>query len=366
MDRDELLTIGTLAARTGVAVSAVRFYEKKGLISSVRTESGHRRFHRSTIRRLSVIIVCQRLGYSLGEIHERLGLLPDDRIPADRDWAGLSAEFRSEIDGRIEALLTLRDHLDGCIGCGCISLEVCMLYNPDDAAADLGPGPRYLLGDTSADLGPDLGPAHPAAVTGDADTPPLSDPEPPPSPEPTITVSDQTDPDHETPDAAASDVAEGAAGHPNWHLAQINIGRLHHPVDDPRTAEFMDNLDPINELAESSPGFVWRLQDEQGNATAIRAFDDDTILPNLSVWTSIEALKDYVFRSDHARFLRRRREWFAPMDDLPVLTMWWVPAGHLPTMAEAKERIEHLAEHGPTAHAFTFHPLFEPPATVVG
>jgi hypothetical protein len=106
---------------------------------------------------------------------------------------------------------------------------------------------------------------------------------------------------------------------------------------------------------------VWRLQDDSGNATAIRAFDDDTILPNLTVWESVEALKDYVFKSDHARFLRRRREWFLPLDDLPVLTMWWIPAGHIPTMEEAKERIDHLAEHGPTAHAFSFHPLFEPP-----
>ena len=312
---DDLLTIGTLAARTGVSVSAIRFYERKGLIASVRTGSGHRRFHRSTIRRLSIIVVCQRLGYPLSEIGERLATLPTDRPAGDADWARLSEGFRAEIDDRVERLLTLRDHLDGCIGCGCVSLDVCMLYNPDDAAAELGPGPRYLQGQSSADL-----PDHRA--------------------------------EEEHVPMAASD----------WHLAQINIGRLRHPVDDPRSAEFMDNLDPINALAEGSPGFVWRLQDDSGNATAIRAFDDDTILPNLTVWESIEALKDYVFKSDHARFLRRRREWFLAMDDLPVLTMWWVPAGHLPTMAEAKERIDHLAEHGPTAHAFSFHPTFEPPA----
>ncbi len=146
-----------------------------------------------------------------------------------------------------------------------------------------------------------------------------------------------------------------------WHLAQINIGRLQHPVDDPRVAEFMDNLDPINALAERSPGFVWRLKDESGNATGIRAFEDETILPNLTVWDSIESLKNYVFRTDHASFLRRRGEWFKKMDDLPVLTMWWIPAGHEPTLAEAKERIDSLAEHGPTAEAFTFHPLFDPP-----
>lgn len=149
---------------------------------------------------------------------------------------------------------------------------------------------------------------------------------------------------------------------PGWHLAQINIGRLQYPVDDPRSAEFMDNLDPINEIAERSPGYVWRLQDDSGNATGIRAFDDDTILPNLTVWESLESLKGYVFKTDHARFLRRRREWFQPMDDLPVLTMWWIPAGNTPTLDEARERIDHLAEHGPTAYAFTFHPTFDPPS----
>ena len=146
-----------------------------------------------------------------------------------------------------------------------------------------------------------------------------------------------------------------------WHLAQINIGRLKHPTDDPQVAEFMDNLDRINELAEASPGYVWRLQDDSGNATAIRAFDDERILPNLTVWESVDSLKSYVFKTDHAAFLRRRREWFEPMDDLPVLTMWWIPAGHIPTLAEAKERIDHLCEHGPTPHAFGFHPLFDPP-----
>ena len=147
-----------------------------------------------------------------------------------------------------------------------------------------------------------------------------------------------------------------------WHLAQINIGRLRHPVDDLRVAEFMDNLDPINELAEQSPGFVWRLKDDSGNATAIRAFDDETILPNLTVWESVEALKDYVFKSDHTSFLRRRGDWFLPMNDLPVLTMWWIRAGHTPTLSEAKDRIDHLAKNGPTNYAFTFRPLFDPPS----
>jgi MerR family redox-sensitive transcriptional activator SoxR len=322
---ETMLTIGTLSARTGVSISAIRFYERKGLITSIQTEGGHRRFGRSTIRRLSIIVVCQRLGYSLAEIGDRLGLLPDGRIPADADWAALSADFRAEIDDRVERLLSLRDHLDGCIGCGCVSLDVCMLYNPDDAAAELGAGPRYLLGDSSADL------QTPTQTTQETD----------------MTIDDDTDP---RPD-------------PAWHLAQLNIGRLKHPTDDPRVAEFMDNLDPINALADAAPGFVWRLQDDSGNATAIRGFEDETILPNLSVWESLDDLKNYVFRTDHARFLRRRREWFQPMDDLPVLTMWWVRAGHIPTLDEAKARAEHLAEHGPSDHAFSFHPVFDPPTS---
>lgn len=316
---ENLLSIGTLAARTGVAISAIRFYERKQLIESVRTDAGHRRFHRSTIRRLSIIVVCQRLGYPLSDIRERLGRLPADRTPNDADWATVSEDFRADIDDRVERLLTLRDHLDGCIGCGCVSLDVCMLYNPDDAAAELGVGPRYLLGDSSADLADSL----------------------------------------RNPTTKEDPAMEQQS--PEWHLAQINIGRLRHPVDDPRSSEFMDNLDPINALAERSPGYVWRLQDDSGNATAIRAFDDDRILPNLTVWESLDSLKDYVFKSDHARFLRRRREWFEAMDDLPVLTMWWVPAGHTPTLEEAKQRIDHLATHGPSDYAFSFHPTFGPP-----
>lgn len=321
MNSTELLSIGTLSARTGVPIATIRFYERKNLLSPVRTEAGHRRFHRSTIRRLSVIVVCQRLGYPLSEIGERLSELPDNRTPTDADWAALAEEFRSDIDDRVERLLGLRDHLDGCIGCGCVSLDVCMLYNPDDEAAALGAGPRYLLGNTSADLEPTT-PTEPA-------------------------------------ENAVPETTESNAN--KWHLAQINIGRLNHPVDDPRVAEFMDNLDLINALGESSPGFVWRLKDESGNATAIRGFEDETILPNLTVWESIESLKDYVFKTDHAKFLRKRREWFQSMDDLPVLTMWWVPAGHIPTLDEARERVEHLAANGPSAYAFSFRPTFEPP-----
>lgn len=332
MDPAELLSIGTLSARTGVPIATIRFYERKELLTPVRTEAGHRRFHRSTIRRLSVIVVCQRLGYPLSEIGERLSELPDDRAPNDADWAALADEFRADIDDRVERLLGLRDNLDGCIGCGCVSLDVCMLYNPDDEAAELGAGPRYLLGNTSADL----------SVT---------------STTPATTKSRPVEPMTGS-NAPMNDTSA-------WHLAQINIGRLTHPVDDPRIAEFMDNLDPINALAEASPGYVWRLQDDSGNATALRGFDDPTILPNLTVWESIESLKDYVFKSDHARFLRKRREWFLPMDDLPILTMWWIPAGHIPTLDEARERVEHLAANGPSAYAFSFRPTFDPPDQVV-
>jgi hypothetical protein len=141
------------------------------------------------------------------------------------------------------------------------------------------------------------------------------------------------------------------------HLAQLNIGRLRAPTDDPLVAEFMEALDPINALADRSPGFVWRFQTDDGNATSERPYDDDTILVNFSTWESVEALADYVYRSDHTAFLRRRREWFERMDEI-VTVLWWVPAGHRPTVDEAKERLEHLREHGPTPHAFTFRHRF--------
>ncbi len=146
------------------------------------------------------------------------------------------------------------------------------------------------------------------------------------------------------------------------HLAQLNVGRLLAPTDDPLVAEFMEALDPINELAERSPGFVWRFQTDEGNATAERPFDDDTILVNLSVWASSEALADYVYRSDHTAFMRRRAEWFERMRDVSVV-LWWVPEGHRPTVAESIERLDHLREHGPTPHAFTFRQRFSADAS---
>lgn len=148
---------------------------------------------------------------------------------------------------------------------------------------------------------------------------------------------------------------------PSFHLAQLNIGRLRAPTDDPLVAEFMDALDPINALADGSPGFVWRFQTEDGNATAERPFDDDTILVNFSTWESMDALADYVYRTAHVEFLRRRREWFERMEEVSVVP-WWVPAGHRPTVHEAIERLEHLRAHGPTPSAFTFRTPFDPVA----
>jgi hypothetical protein len=146
---------------------------------------------------------------------------------------------------------------------------------------------------------------------------------------------------------------------PSYHLAQLNVGRAVAPLDSPAMAEFMALLDEINALADRSPGFVWRLQAADGNATSIRPFDDKFILVNLSVWESIEQLKAYVYQSAHAEVLRRRREWFEKFSG-GYLALWWVPAGHIPTTAEAKQRLVHLQEHGETAYAFTFRSTFAP------
>jgi hypothetical protein len=146
---------------------------------------------------------------------------------------------------------------------------------------------------------------------------------------------------------------------PAFHLAQVNIGRLLHPQDAPEVADFMDNLDRINALAESMPGFVWRLVGEGDNATDVQAFDDPTMLINMSVWTGLEALTQFVYRSDHLAFMRRRREWFE-VPTPPFMALWWVPAGTLPTTADAVERLAHLRDHGATAYAFSFKQPFPP------
>lgn len=150
--------------------------------------------------------------------------------------------------------------------------------------------------------------------------------------------------------------APGVSGH---EIALINVARLVAPADSPIVAEFMEALDPINELADSSHGFVWRFQTDDGNATAVRPYDDDQVLINISTWTSIEALSDYVYRSMHTTYLRRKREWFDRMDDATI-ALWWVPAGHRPGVEEAVARLELLRRHGPVPDAFTFRQRFTP------
>jgi MerR family redox-sensitive transcriptional activator SoxR len=149
---ETFIPIGELAARSGVATSALRFYEAEGLIRSNRTQGNHRMYPKSVLRRVAFIRIAQRMGLSLGEIGEALEILPADRAPTKREWARLSRAWRSRLDDRIAALEGLRDDLTGCIGCGCLSLRSCTLYNPEDIAASRGPGPRYLLGDDPDEL----------------------------------------------------------------------------------------------------------------------------------------------------------------------------------------------------------------------
>jgi MerR family redox-sensitive transcriptional activator SoxR len=141
------LTIGELARRTGLSVSAIRFYEEKGLVGAIRSSGNQRRFMRSDIRRLSFAMIGQRLGLTLAEIRAELATLPQGRAPTQGDWQTISARIRDRLNERIAMLERTRDLLEGCIGCGCLSLSQCALYNPGDRAAGLGPGPRYLLGD---------------------------------------------------------------------------------------------------------------------------------------------------------------------------------------------------------------------------
>jgi hypothetical protein len=162
-------------------------------------------------------------------------------------------------------------------------------------------------------------------------------------------------------DASFCFVAFKGEIHVNYHLAQINIGRLLAPIDDPQIAGFVAQLDPINALADRAPGFVWRLQSSSGNATDI-IYDprDTTILLNMSVWESLETLRSYVYRSDHARVLRDRAKWFEKMDK-PIYCLWWLPAGHIPTVAEGRERLEHYQIHGATPYSFWFSQRFPQP-----
>lgn len=150
-------------------------------------------------------------------------------------------------------------------------------------------------------------------------------------------------------------------------LAQVNIGRLRAPLDSPVLAGFMAALDPVNALADAAPGFVWRLQTEDGNATAVRAFEWDQagsagVIMNMSVWESVEALAAFVYSEGHRQVLRRRREWFERMD-AAYTALWWVPRGRIPTTSEAEDRIRHLRLHGPTPQAFTLRTHFPPPGS---
>lgn len=148
----ELLSIGEVAERTGVAVSALRFYDAEGFIAATRSAGGQRRFPREVLRRIAFIRVAQTVGLTLDEIRDALGTLPEGRTPNKADWERLSRAWRPRLDAQIALLVRLRDQLTSCIGCGCLSLQACALYNPDDLAASLGEGARYLMGDTPADL----------------------------------------------------------------------------------------------------------------------------------------------------------------------------------------------------------------------
>jgi len=150
----DVLSIGELAARSGVAVSALRYYEQVGLLVSTRTAGGQRRYARSALRRIAVVQAAQRVGLSLVEVRAAMAELPPDRAPTAREWARLSRSWRARLDARIADLERVRDDLDGCIGCGCLSLQRCRLYNPQDVAGRAGAGARWLLGEEQPSRGP--------------------------------------------------------------------------------------------------------------------------------------------------------------------------------------------------------------------
>ncbi|MDH3752946.1 MAG: DUF3291 domain-containing protein [Acidimicrobiia bacterium] len=145
-----------------------------------------------------------------------------------------------------------------------------------------------------------------------------------------------------------------------WQLAQFNVARLLVPIDHPQVADFVDNLDRVNELAEATPGFVWRLQSDSGNATDIEVEDDEMMIVNMSVWADPESLFDFTYRTSHAEIMRRRAEWFEARVEMH-LVLWWVPAGHEPSLDEALDRLGKLRANGPTSEAFTLRDRFDPP-----
>lgn len=142
------------------------------------------------------------------------------------------------------------------------------------------------------------------------------------------------------------------------HLAQLNIAKAKYPLDAPEIKDFVDNLEPINALAEQSDGFIWRLKDDSGNATSIEAFDSPDTVVNMSVWRSAEDLKKFMFKTHHKDFLARKREWF---EDLKTdsYVLWWIGEGHIPTLQEGESKLNHLRAHGPTANAFSFKRVFD-------
>ncbi|MEV3855194.1 DUF3291 domain-containing protein [Streptomyces sp. NPDC050095] len=142
-----------------------------------------------------------------------------------------------------------------------------------------------------------------------------------------------------------------------YELAQVNIGRLKAPLDDPEMKDFTTNLEPVNAVADAADGFVWRLQDDSGDATDFRIYDDASMLLNMSVWRDADALKAFMYQGTHRELLARRREFFERLTE-PVTVLWWVPAGHRPTVKEAEDRLTHLRENGPTPYAFTFRAQF--------
>ena len=155
MDAYDVLTIGEVAERTGTTTATLRFYEQEGLIEAERTGGNQRRFRRETLRRIAFVRAGQRVGLSLSELRAALDDLPDGRTPTMADWARMSKAWQARLDEQIELLVRLRDDLSSCIGCGCLSLQACRIYNPDDVASTLGPGSRYLLGDRPADVLPE-------------------------------------------------------------------------------------------------------------------------------------------------------------------------------------------------------------------
>jgi hypothetical protein len=145
-----------------------------------------------------------------------------------------------------------------------------------------------------------------------------------------------------------------------YHIAQINIAQLKAPLEDPAMSEFMDSLEEINAVAEESPGFVWRFQTDRGNATDLRLYDDDRILFNLSVWESVQELKTYVYKSAHGDVMGKRQQWFEKLGRISF-GLWWVEAGHIPSVDEAKQRLEYLNSNGVSAWAFDFKHSFPAP-----